>query len=117
MSKEDFEAVQSLQLTKPIQWAGEEVTQLNFREPEAELLDVIERVRLKQANPGSAGQKRRAAPPPTETLAILSWFTGIGAMSLKRLVWKDTQAAMAIVADLVAEEDDEEDDDDALGEG
>ncbi len=87
MYKTDFEVARTLDLKIPIHYAGDEITQLQFREPEAELLDVLERM-------------RKSKKPQSDTMVVLAWLTGIGIPSLRRLKWRDTQAALLIVAEL-----------------
>ena len=70
---EEQDIMRTLTLKKPIQFAGEDVKQLAFREPEAELLDVIERARSnKKSQQG-------------ESLTVMAWFTRIHPQNLKRL--------------------------------
>ena len=113
MYKIDFEVVRTLPLTKPLHYAGEEVTALQFREPEAELLDVLERM-------------RKGKKPQSDSMVVLAWMTGVGIPSLRRLKWGDTQAALEIVAELTDQDFDtvptaattepwDDDDDGALG--
>jgi len=89
--KTDFEVVRSLELKKALHYAGDEITQLQFREPEAELLDVLERT-------------RKGKKPQSDTMVVLAWMTGIGIPSLRRLCWRDTQAALEIVAELTEDD-------------
>lgn len=93
----DFEVVRTVKLDSPIHFAGDEIHELQFREAEAELLEIIERCRSDKK-------------PKSESLEVMSWFTGIGKASLRRLKWGDTKKAMAVIADLT----DAEDDDDAV---
>lgn len=87
MYNPDFEVAKTLDLKKSLHYAGDEIPQLHFREPEAEMLDVLER-------------SRKAKKPQSDTMVVLSWLTGIGIPSLRRLSWRDTQEALEIIAEL-----------------
>lgn len=97
MNKPDFEVVRTMNLTKNIHYAGESLSELHFREAEAELLDIVE-------------VTRNSKHPKGESLPILSWFTGVGIPSLKRLNWRDTQGAMVIIGELTDADFDDDDD-------
>lgn len=93
----DFEVARTVKLSKPIHYAGETLTELQFREAEAELLDIVERC-------------RNDKKPRGESLVIMSWFTGVGVASLKRLKWSDTQLVMEAIGELMAVEFDDDED-------
>ena len=101
-----FDAVETLELSKVIHYAGEEVTVLSFREPTGAVLRVIE---LSQDR-GKDGQ----------TLPLLAYFTGIGIPALATLTLRDTIAAIGIVQGLMVDaglDIGDEDEDEASGPG
>lgn len=85
----DFEAVRTLELTKPVRFAGADVDELRFREPTGKLLSVIE---ANQANPKNG-----------QSLPLLAYFTGMDIAALERMAFSDTLKAVEIVGELMVE--------------
>lgn len=85
---QSVEAVRTLELSKPIRFAGDEIHELPFREPTAEVLEVIE-----ESQAASRGQ----------TIPLLAYFTGVGQSGLKTMSLSDTMKAIDIVGELMVE--------------
>ncbi len=85
--REEFEPVARLPLEKPIHYAGDEITELLFREPTGKLLSTIE---LAQRNTKTS-----------QSMAVLAYFTGISTIALEHMTFSDTVKAVDIAGQLM----------------
>ena len=83
----DFEAIRTLELSKPVRFAGADIDELRFREPTGKLLSVIE---ANQSNPKNG-----------QSLPLLAYFTGLDIGALERMAFADTLKAVEIVGELM----------------
>ena len=76
-----------MELSKPVRFAGEDITELRFRDPTGKLLSVIE---ANQANPKNG-----------QSLPLIAYFTGVDVAALERMTFGDTLNAVEIVGELM----------------
>lgn len=76
-------------LERPIEYAGQQVTILRFREPTGKVVRIMEE---------AAGRKKGG-----QTFPLLAYFTKIDAAALETMLIRDTQAAVELMGEILKE--------------